>query len=161
MFNMLPRQTLGQLWITLSVSHSREGGNPDCNYHYYMKLKTVQTKKVPAVGPYSQAAIVGNLIYTSGQIGLDGKTGVIVGGIEKQTEQVLYNLTEVLKSAGSDLKHVLKTTIYLKNMADFQIVNEIYGSYFTEHKPARATIEVARLPKDVLIEIDAVAVTKE
>jgi len=124
------------------------------------QLVTVQTKTVPAVGPYSPAVVAGNMIFSSGQIGLDGKTGTIVEGIDKQTHQVLQNLLEVLKCAGSDLNHVVKTTLYLKNMSDFQKVNEIYGSYFTTHKPARATVEVARLPKDVLIEIDAIAVKK-
>lgn len=125
------------------------------------KLKTVQTEKVPAVGPYSQAVIAGDFIFTAGQIGLDGQTGVIVEGVEKQAHQVLSNLAEVLRTAGSDLNHIVKTTIYLKNMGDFAKVNEIYGSYFKVHKPARATVEVARLPKDVLIEIDAIAIKSE
>ena len=115
---------------------------------------------VPAAGPYSQAVITGDLVYTAGQIGIDGKSGVIVEGIENQTHQVLANLRAVLDEAGSNLEHVVKTTIYLKDMNHFAKVNEIYGSYFIAHKPARATVEVARLPKDVLIEIDAVAVIK-
>lgn len=122
------------------------------------KLQTVQTESVPAVGPYSQAVRAGDFIFTAGQIGLEGKTGIIVEGIERQVHQVLRNLTEVLIAAQSDLNHVVKTTIYLKNIADFQKVNEIYTTYFRLHKPARATVEVSRLPKDVLIEIDAVAV---
>jgi len=125
------------------------------------KLTVIQTEKVPAVGPYSQAVITDNLIFCSGQIGLDGVKGIILEGIEKQTNQVFTNLTEVLRAAGSDLEHVLKTTIYLKNMADFAQVNQIYGSYFSVHKPARATIEVTRLPKDVLIEIDAIAIANK
>jgi 2-iminobutanoate/2-iminopropanoate deaminase len=125
------------------------------------KLKTIQTEKVPAVGPYSQAVIADNLIFCSGQIGLNGKTGLIVEGIEKQTHQVLNNLTDVLASAGSDVNHVVKTTIFLKNITDFAKVNEIYGSYFSSHKPARATVEVSHLPKDVLIEIDAIAIKTE
>ncbi|MFH0773230.1 MAG: RidA family protein [bacterium] len=123
-------------------------------------VKTIQTKKVPTVGPYSQAVVTGGLIFCAGQIGLNGKTGEIVEGVVKQTHQVLQNLIEVLQSAESDLNHVAKTTIYLKNISDFTKVNEIYGSYFSSHKPARATVEVSRLPKDVLIEIDAIAVKK-
>ena len=123
-----------------------------------IELKAVQTKKVPAVGPYSQAVIARDFIFTAGQIPLDGKSGQIVEGIEKQTHQTLANLIEVLKSAGTNLEHVVKTTIYLKNISDFSTVNEIYASYFKTHKPARATVEVSRLPKDVLIEIDAIAV---
>jgi len=120
------------------------------------KLKTIQTEKVPAAGPYSQAIVYGDMIFTSGQIGWD-KNGTIVEGIEKQTHQALQNLIYVLSASGSDLNHVLKTTIFIKNLGDFAKINEIYGSYFITHKPARATVEVARLPKDVLIEIDASA----
>lgn len=123
-----------------------------------IKLQTVQTKRVLAVGPYSQAVIAGDFVFTAGQIPLDGKTEQIVDGIEKQTHQVFSNLIEVLNSAGTDLKHVVKTTIYLKNIAHFAKVNEIYASYFATHKPVRSTVEVARLPKDVLIEIDVIAV---
>ena len=125
-----------------------------------MKVRTIQVATVPAAGPYSQAVITGDLVYTAGQIGIDGKSGAIVEGIENQTHQVLANLRAVLDEAGSNLEHVVKTTIYLKDMNHFAKVNEIYGSYFIAHKPARATVEVARLPKDVLIEIDAVAVIK-
>jgi len=124
-----------------------------------MKLKTVQTEKVPAAGPYSQAVVFGDFITTSGQIGWD-KNGVIVQGIENQTHQVFKNLIAVLHAAESDLDHVMKTTIFVKNISDFAKINEIYGSYFTTHRPARATVEVARLPKDVLIEIDAIAIKK-
>lgn len=125
-----------------------------------MKLKTIQTKKVPAVGPYSQAVIAGNFIFCAGQIGIDFKTNTIVEGIEKQTHQVLQNLQEVLKAAGTDINHVVKTTMYLTNINDFTKVNEIYATYFTKNKPARSTVEVNHLPKGVLIEIDAVAVKK-
>ncbi len=125
-----------------------------------IELKTVQAEKVPAAGPYSQAVIAGDFIFTAGQIPLDGKTGQIVEGIDKQTHQTFSNLIEVLKTAGTNLEHVVKTTIYLKNITDFAKVNEIYASYFVSHKPVRSTVEVARLPKDVLIEIDAIAVKK-
>ncbi|MEK7096700.1 MAG: RidA family protein [Patescibacteria group bacterium] len=121
-------------------------------------IKIVSTEKAPAVvGPYSQALEVNNFIFCSGQIGIDPKTNTLVEGIEKQTTQVLKNLEIVLLSAGSKLNKVVKTTIYLKSMADYVLVNQIYGSFFKENKPARATVEVSRLPKDALIEIDAIA----
>lgn len=125
-----------------------------------MKLRTIQTNKVLAVGPYSQAVIAGNFIFCAGQIGIDFKTNTIVEGIEKQTHQVLQNLQQVLKASGTNMNNVIKTTMYLTNINDFSIVNEIYATYFKTHKPARATVQVSRLPKGVLIEIDAIAVKK-
>lgn len=124
-------------------------------------LKKVKTSKAPeAIGPYSQAIQVADLIFTSGQIPLNDKGELIKGGIEKQTHQVLKNLEAILTEANSDLEHVIKTTVYLKDMEDFQQVNHIYASYFSKHQPARSCIEVSRLPKDVWIEIEAVAVKK-
>jgi 2-iminobutanoate/2-iminopropanoate deaminase len=119
----------------------------------------VQTPHAPAaIGPYSQAVGFHGLFFVSGQIAMDPATGELVsGGVEAQTKQVMENLKAVLAGAGLDLAHVLKTTIYLKNMADFQVVNAIYGGYFDENPPARATIEVSRLPKDALVEVDAIA----
>jgi len=118
----------------------------------------IHTYKAPkAVGPYSQAVVSGDTIYCSGQIGTDPKIGKLVIGIKDQTKQVLSNLQEVLKEAGSDKGKVLKTTIYLADMNDYATVNEIYGEFFKEHKPARATVQVARLPLDCLVEIDCVA----
>lgn len=112
-----------------------------------------------AVGPYSQAIKVGNLIFCSGQIPLDPKTGQIVGtDVATQTEQVLKNLQAVLEVVNSGLFQVVKTTVYLKNMGDFAAMNEVYAKYFSVDPPARATVEVARLPKDVLVEIDCVAI---
>lgn len=113
-----------------------------------------------AVGPYSQAVVNDSLIFCSGQIGINPVNNTLVEGIEKQTEQVMHNLSELLKASQSDFDHVMKTTIYLSDMNNYTKVNEIYGKYFKKNKPARATVQVARLPKDALIEIDAIAVKK-
>lgn len=119
----------------------------------------ISTNQAPqAIGSYSQAVKHGDLIYCSGQIPLHPETMEIVGSTAAvQTKQVMENLGEVLKAAGSDYSKVLKCTIYMKNMDDFSEVNEIYGSFFPSSPPARATVEVSRLPKDVLIEIDLIA----
>ncbi len=119
----------------------------------------IQTAKAPeAIGPYSQAVKHGDMLYLSGQIALQPESGEIMGqSAAVQTKQVMQNLGEVLSAAGSDYSKVLKCTIYLKDMEDFSAVNEVYASYFPENPPARATVEVARLPKDVLVEIDAIA----
>lgn len=119
----------------------------------------VQTKNAPeAIGPYSQGVGFGGLFFFSGQIPLEPTTGKIVdGGIDIQTRQVMANLEAVLKAAGLDFSHVLKTTIYLKNLSDFSRVNTIYGAFFDENPPARACVEVSRLPQDVLVEIDMIA----
>ena len=121
--------------------------------------KIVATKKAPAaIGPYAQANIYGNLVFTSGQVPLVPETGAVVeGGIEEQTKQVFANLKAILEEAGSGLDMMIKTTCFLKDMNDFATVNEIYGSYFEGEFPSRSAIEVARLPKDVLIEIEAIA----
>src|SRR5690625_4296118 len=124
-------------------------------------MKEVFTNKAPeAIGPYSQAIIAGDFLYASGSIGIDPNTGKVVGGIEEQTKQVMENLREVLQEGGATFAQVVKFTIYLKSMDDFATVNEIYGSYLEKPYPARATVEVSRLPKDVLVEIDAVAYLK-
>jgi len=118
----------------------------------------VHTDKAPkAVGPYSQAIVFGDTIYCSGQIGLNPETGKLVEGTKLQTKQVLNNLQEVLKEAKSDKSKVLKTTIYLADINDYATVNEIYGEFFEDHKPARATVQVARLPLDCLVEIECIA----
>ena len=121
--------------------------------------KIIATEAAPAaIGPYSQAVISGGVLYASGQIPLDPASGEIVGNdIAAQAEQVLKNLTAVLESAGASLAAVVKTTVYLQDMGEFAALNEVYGRYFTDQPPARATVEVARLPKDVRVEIDCIA----
>lgn len=101
--------------------------------------------------------MAGNFIFCSGQIGIDPKSGQLVEGVEKQTEQVLKNLEAVLAEAGASLKNIAKTTVYLKNIADFPKMNEVYAKFLGEHKPARATVEVSNLPKGALVEIEAIA----
>jgi 2-iminobutanoate/2-iminopropanoate deaminase len=123
----------------------------------------VATPLAPAaIGPYAQAVRVGDMLFTSGQVALDPETGALVaGGIREQTTRVLDNLTAVLSEAGLDLEHVVKTTVYLKNMADFSAMNEVYARYLAPEgvvPPARSTVEVARLPKDALVEIDLIAI---
>ncbi|MBE5886323.1 MAG: RidA family protein [Lachnospiraceae bacterium] len=120
--------------------------------------KTVYTTNAPAaIGPYSQAVIAGNMVYTSGQIAINPLSGnVEASDICGQTEQVCENLSAVLKAAGTSLSKVVKTTCYLRNMEDFALFNEVYGKYFTE-KPARSCVAVRELPKNVLVEVDAVA----
>ena len=121
-------------------------------------MKTVSTPNAPAaIGPYSQAQIVNGMVYTSGQVGIDPATGNVVEGLEAQAHQVFKNLTEVLKAAGSDMSKVFKTTVFIKDMNDFGVINGIYAQYFTEPFPARSCVEVARLPKDVLLECEVIA----
>jgi 2-iminobutanoate/2-iminopropanoate deaminase len=124
--------------------------------------KIIATENAPkAIGPYSQAVEINGFIYTSGQIPLNPSTGEIVStNITEQTTQVLMNLEGVLKASGSNLDEVIKTTCFLKSMNDFAAMNEVYATFFTTNFPARSTVEVARLPKDVLIEIEAIAVKK-
>ncbi|HEY5674591.1 MAG TPA: RidA family protein [Malonomonas sp.] len=124
-----------------------------------MKLNKIQTTQAPAaIGPYSQAIKAGDYLFCSGQIPLLAETGeVVTGGIKDQTRQVLENLSAVLASAGLDFSAVAKTTIYLVDLGDFAVVNEIYAGYCADPAPARATVQVAALPKGVLVEIDAVA----
>jgi len=122
----------------------------------------VATEAAPqAIGPYSQAIRLGDFVFTSGQIPIDPKTGVFVeGGIAEQTEQVLLNLAEVLRAAGTSLEGVVKTTVFLADMNDFAAMNEVYGRYFSSEPPARSTMQAARLPRDARVEIDAIAVRK-
>ncbi len=128
-----------------------------------MKKKIVSTEKAPAaVGPYSQAVKIGQLVYTAGQIPLDPATGQMVeGDIQAQTERALQNLQAVLKAAGSSLKNVVKTTVFLQNMGDFGAMNEVYGRFFTKNPPARSAVEVAALPLGAQVEIEAVALVKK
>ena len=120
----------------------------------------ILTKEAPApIGPYSQAIDTGSLVFCSGQIPLDPVTGEIVGvgDVEAQAKQVMKNISAVLKSAGLSFNQIVKTTIFLKSMGDFPKVNEVYGGYFKNTPPARSTVEVARLPKDVLVEVECIA----
>ena len=124
-----------------------------------MSRQIINTANAPAaIGPYSQAVRAGNTVYFSGQIPLDPVTmNVVAGGIAEQTEQVMKNLVAVLQAAGSDTGHVLKTTCFLQDMKDFAAFNEIYARYFPNPSPARSCVQVARLPKDVLVEVEALA----
>lgn len=125
-----------------------------------MEKVIINTLNAPAaIGPYSQAVRVGNLLYTSGSIPIVPETGnVVEGGVEEQTKQAIENLKAIVEAAGSDLGKVIKTTVFIKDMNQFGKINEIYASYFTENQPARSTVEVARLPKDVLVEIECIAI---
>jgi 2-iminobutanoate/2-iminopropanoate deaminase len=124
-------------------------------------MKTVYTKNAPdAIGPYSQGIIVNNLFYSSGQIPLTADGELVNGTVEEQTHQVFKNLQAVLTEAGATFETVVKATVFIKDMNDFPSINEIYGQYFSEHKPARSCVEVARLPKDVSVEIEVIALVK-
>lgn len=123
-----------------------------------MSLVPVSTPEAPAaIGPYSQAIVCGELIFTSGQIPLDKDGNLVTGSIEEQTHQVLRNLRAVLKAAGSGLEAVVKTTVYVTDLADFSRINAVYGEYFTSVPPARSTVQVAALPRGAHVEIDAIA----
>lgn len=119
----------------------------------------VMTSRAPKpIGPYSQAIKANGFVFLSGQVGLDAQSGEIVGSdVRQQTERVLENLKAVLETAGASLHHVVKTTVFLKNMDDFPAMNETYARYFTSAPPARSTVEVSRLPKNALVEIDVIA----
>ncbi|MEY2440161.1 MAG: 2-iminobutanoate/2-iminopropanoate deaminase [Verrucomicrobiota bacterium] len=125
--------------------------------------KIISTSEAPAaLGPYSQAVRIGSTVYCAGQIPLDPKSGQIVsGGIEVQTRRVLDNVTAVLKAAGLTFSNIVKTTIFLTDLGDFQKVNEVYGSYFIEQPPARSTVQVSGLPKGANVEIEVIAVADE
>lgn len=127
-----------------------------------MPTEAIRTNEAPAaIGPYSQAIRIGNFLYSSGQVALDPASGTMVtGGIVEQTTRVIENLKAVLAGAGASLGQVVKTTVFLKNMGDFAAMNEVYGQYFAGDgviAPARSTVEVARLPKDALVEIEVIA----
>ena len=125
-------------------------------------MKVISTDKAPAaIGPYSQARVVGDLIFASGQIPIIPATGALAEGLEAQAEQVFTNIANLLEAAGSDMGHVVKTTVFIKNMNDFGAINAIYARHFLEPFPARSCVEVARLPKDVLLECEVIAVVKE
>jgi 2-iminobutanoate/2-iminopropanoate deaminase len=133
-----------------ALIHAKSGGR---------MREAIATNDGPkAIGPYSQAIRANGLLFLSGQIALDPATQQLISGdVAAQTDRVLQNLAGILKAAGSSLQQVVKTTVFLKNMSEFTAMNEVYGRYFTEAPPARSTVEVARLPKDVLVEIDVIA----
>ena len=121
-------------------------------------MKTVSTEKAPAaIGPYSQAQIAGGFVFASGQIPIIPETGALAEGLEAQANQVFRNISALLAAAGSDISKVVKTTVFIKNMDDFGKINEIYAQYFKAPFPARSCVEVARLPKDVLLECEVIA----
>ncbi|XOQ43869.1 MAG: Enamine/imine deaminase [Clostridium sp.] len=128
-----------------------------------MKQQIIHTDNAPkAIGPYAQATAYDKLIFTSGQLPIDPKTGEFVkGGIEEQTRQSLLNLKEILLAAGSSLDCVLKTNVFLNSMDDFAAMNKVYSEFFTQEYPARSAVQVAKLPKDALVEIEAVAYRKD
>lgn len=124
-------------------------------------MQTVFTKDAPAaIGPYSQGIIVNNMFYSSGQIPLTAQGELIEGDVREQTHQVFKNLAAVLEAAGASFESVVKATVFIKDMNDFAAINEVYGEYFSSHKPARSCVEVAKLPKDVLVEIEVIALVK-
>ena len=121
-------------------------------------MKTISTSSAPAaLGPYAQAQISGGFVFTSGQVGINPATGAIADSFDAQAHQVFRNLSALLLAAGSDMSKVVKTTVFLKDMNDFATVNAIYAEYFSEPFPARSCVEVARLPKDVLVECEVIA----
>ena len=124
-------------------------------------MKVISTDKAPAaIGPYSQARVAGGLIFASGQIPIIPETGELAVGLEGQAEQVFRNVAAILEAAGSDMAHVVKTTLFIKHMDDFAAINAVYARHFAEPYPARSCVEVARLPKDVLLECEVVATEK-
>ena len=127
------------------------------------ELRIIQTDQAPAaIGPYSQGIAVHGLVFTAGQIPLDPATmELLQGDIAAQTERVMQNVQGVLQAAGADLSTVVKTTVFLRDMGDFAAMNEVYGRWFGDHKPARSTVQAARLPRDVAVEIEAIAVVRE
>lgn len=126
-----------------------------------MEKQIVSTEKAPAaIGPYSQATKLGEMIYTSGMIPVNPESGQVPEGIKAQADQALSNLKALLEAAGSGLEQVVKTTVFIKDMNDFAQINEVYAGYFTSNPPSRSCVEVARLPKDVLIEVEAIAYKK-
>jgi 2-iminobutanoate/2-iminopropanoate deaminase len=124
-------------------------------------MKSVHTDLAPAaIGPYSQGILVNNLFYSSGQIPLKADGTLVTGDVKEQTKQVFQNLEAVLTAAGASFETVVKATVFIASMDDFAAVNEVYGEYFSTHKPARSCVEVSRLPKDALVEIEVVALVK-
>ena len=126
-----------------------------------MEKIIVKTDKAPAaIGPYSAGVRAGNFVFTAGQIPLDPATGLMADTIEEQTRQSLSNVKAILEAAGTDLQHVIKTTVFLQSMDDFAAMNGVYAEFFTENCPARSAVEVARLPKNAMVEIEAIAIAE-
>ena len=124
-----------------------------------MNKQVIKTDNAPeAIGPYSQAIMVGDFIYTSGQIPINPKTGIVETDIKLATKQSMENIKAILEEVGTSLENVIKTTIFLKDLNDFNVVNEVYATYFKENNPARSCVEVSKLPKDAVIEIEAIAI---
>lgn len=124
-----------------------------------MNKQVIKTDNAPeAIGPYSQGIIVGDFVYTSGQIPINPKTGIMETDIKLATKQSIENIKAILEEVGTSLENVIKTTIFLKDLNDFNVVNEVYATYFNENNPARSCVEVVRLPKDAVIEIEAIAI---
>lgn len=124
-----------------------------------MNKQVIKTDNAPeAIGPYSQGIIVGDFVYTSGQIPINPKTGIMETDIKLATKQSIENIKAILEEVGTSLENVIKTTIFLKDLNDFNVVNEVYATYFNENNPDRSCVEVARLPKDAVIEIEAIAI---
>lgn len=120
-------------------------------------MKEIKTTNAPAaIGPYSQAVVVGNLLFTSGQIPINPQTGEIPSGVEAQARQALTNVKNLIEASGASIENTVKTSVFIKDMNDFAKINEIYAEFFTEPYPARSCVEVARLPKDVLLEIETI-----
>lgn len=120
-------------------------------------MKEIKTNNAPAaIGPYSQAIVIGNILYTSGQIPVDPATGTIPEGVTAQANQAFTNLKNLIAASGGSIENTVKTTVFIKNIEDFATINEIYATYFTEPFPARSCVEVARLPKDVLLEVEVI-----
>ena len=142
----------GKIWIQIqTINHIKSYGRNSL-------MKTLETKKAPAaIGPYSQAKMTGNFLFASGQIPVNPATGEIPEGIEAQAEQVLNNVKNLLAAAGASMEQVVKTTVFIQNMDDFGKVNEIYAKYFEGACPARSCVEVSKLPKGVLMEMEAIA----
>ena len=125
-------------------------------------MKTINTKNAPqAIGPYSQAKVIGNLVFTSGQIPLKPDGSIVSGNFEEESIQVLNNIDEILKAAGSNMGNIIKLTVYLDDLSNFNILNKVFENYFLESFPARSTVEVSKLPKDARIEIEAIGFINE
>ena len=125
-------------------------------------MKTINTKNAPqAIGPYSQAKIVGNLVFTSGQIPLNVRGEIVMNDFELECEQVLINLEAILKASGSSMSNIIKLTVYLTDLSKFDILNNVFSKYFKDYLPARSTVEVSKLPKDSRVEIEAIGFINE